>query len=97
MDQQLSPESMRKAGYFDSQAVQDWRQAFWNNSVRLCNRASVELGLVGMLATQEWYQTFIDSSLADLLTQGLRDSWTPSLPLNLVYRVGTNLRASVGA
>jgi asparagine synthase (glutamine-hydrolysing) len=29
-------------------------------------RISIEMGLVGVLATQLWHQTFIDTSLADV-------------------------------
>ncbi|HZY83681.1 MAG TPA: asparagine synthase C-terminal domain-containing protein, partial [Gemmataceae bacterium] len=66
VEQLLSEESLRKTGYFDAQAVRHWRQAFrglWKHGAQ---RTSVEMGLVGVLATQLWHQTFIDPTLADL-------------------------------
>jgi asparagine synthase (glutamine-hydrolysing) len=66
VEQLLSEESLRRTGYFDAQAVQHWRQAFKQLRRRSSQRVSVEMGLVGVLATQLWHQTFIDSSLAEL-------------------------------
>jgi asparagine synthase (glutamine-hydrolysing) len=66
VEQLLSEESLRKTGYFDAQAVRHWRQAFrglWQHGAQ---RTSVEMGLVGVLATQLWHHTFIDPTLADL-------------------------------
>lgn len=65
VDQLLSPESIRRTGYFDAESVQHWRQAF--RTMRLGNqRTMIEMGLVGVVATQLWHQTFIDGALADL-------------------------------
>jgi asparagine synthase (glutamine-hydrolysing) len=66
VEQLLSEESLKRTGYFDPVAVQHWRQAFRQMGARSTQRVSVEMGLVGVLATQLWHQTFIDSSLADL-------------------------------
>ena len=66
MDQLLSPESLRKTGYFDTESVQYWRQAYRTLRPGSLRRTSVEMGLVAVTATQLWHQTFIDSSLADL-------------------------------
>ncbi len=80
VDQLLSEESLRKTGYFDPQAVQFWRQHFrrmWPGP----KRTFVEMGLVGVVATQLWHQTFLDPSLADL----------PALPR------GTTRHALVGS
>jgi asparagine synthase (glutamine-hydrolysing) len=66
VDQLLSPESLRKTGYFDPEAVAHWRQAFRRLRARSAQRLSVEMGLVGVLATQLWHHTFLDPSLADL-------------------------------
>jgi asparagine synthase (glutamine-hydrolysing) len=66
VDQLLSPESLRKTGYFSPEAVQHMRLAFrqmWAGSYR---RTFIEMGLVAVVATQLWHQTFIDPSLADL-------------------------------
>ncbi len=66
VDQLLSPESLRKTGYFDTESVQYWRQAYRTLRPGSLRRTSVEMGLVAVTATQLWHQTFIDSSLADL-------------------------------
>jgi asparagine synthase (glutamine-hydrolysing) len=73
VEQLLSTESLQRTGYFDPQAVQHWRRAFrhlWNGNPR---RTSIEMGLVGVFATQLWHHTFIDGSLADL--PSLAGSW----------------------
>jgi asparagine synthase (glutamine-hydrolysing) len=69
VDQLLSEESLLKSGYFDPQAVQHWRQQFRNLMSGSWRRTFIEMGLVGVVATQLWHQTFIDSSLADLPSQ----------------------------
>jgi asparagine synthase (glutamine-hydrolysing) len=66
VDQLLSEESLRKTGYFDPAAVFHWREAFRQLRPGAKQRISVEMGLVAVLATQLWHQTFIDDSLADL-------------------------------
>ena len=66
VDQLLSPESLRKTGYFDPESVQHWRGAYRALRPGSLQRTSVEMGLVAVTATQLWHQTFIDSSLADL-------------------------------
>jgi asparagine synthase (glutamine-hydrolysing) len=66
VDQLLSEQSLRKTGYFDPQAVAYWRDAFKNFTPDSKKRISIELGLVGVVTTQLWHHTFIDSSLADL-------------------------------
>jgi asparagine synthase (glutamine-hydrolysing) len=65
-DQLLSPESLRKTGYFDEAAVAHWRSAFRNMPPRSNQRTMVEMGLVGVVATQLWHHTYIGGSLADL-------------------------------
>jgi asparagine synthase (glutamine-hydrolysing) len=69
VDQLLSEESLRKTGYFEPQAVHYWRQAYRTMRRWSPQRASVEMGLVGVIGTQLWYHTFIDGSLADLPSQ----------------------------
>jgi len=66
VDQLLSPESLKKAGYFDPAGVEHWRSRFQSMRSGSNQRTMVEMGLVGVVATQLWHQTFIDSSLADL-------------------------------
>ena len=66
VDQLLSPESLRKTGYFDVEAVQHWRNALWTLRQGSHRRTAVEMGMVGVVATQLWHHMFIDSTLADL-------------------------------
>lgn len=66
VEQLLSVESLRKTGYFDAEAVRHWRTAFKSLGTWSLQRVSIEMGLVGVLATQMWHHTFIDGSLADL-------------------------------
>jgi len=66
VEQLLSPESLRKTGYFDVEAVETWGRAVREKKLGMRNRTSVELGLMGVVATQLWHCTFIDSSLADV-------------------------------
>ena len=51
---------------FAALAVALWRTKYRDLSSRFYQRSSMELGLVAVLATQLWHQTFIDPSLASL-------------------------------
>jgi asparagine synthase (glutamine-hydrolysing) len=64
--QLLGEESLRRTGYFQPEAVRHWRQTFQQLRKRSAQRTSIEMGLVGVLATQLWHHTFIDGNLADL-------------------------------
>ncbi|MBI3407195.1 MAG: asparagine synthase (glutamine-hydrolyzing) [Planctomycetes bacterium] len=66
VDQLLSEESLKKTGYFDATSVQRWLREVKEKRLGFRNRSSVELGLVGVVATQMWHHTFIDGSLSDL-------------------------------
>lgn len=66
VEQLLSEESLRRTGYFDPNAVVHWRQAFRTLRANGMQRTSVEMGLVGVFATQLWHHTFIEGSLADM-------------------------------
>jgi asparagine synthase (glutamine-hydrolysing) len=66
VDELLSEESLKKSGFFDVQAVMHWRTAFREMRPRSGLRLMMEMGLVGVIATQLWYHTFVDASLADL-------------------------------
>jgi asparagine synthase (glutamine-hydrolysing) len=66
VDQLLSEESLRRTGYFEPAAVQHWRRAFRTLRPGSPYRASVEMGLVGVVATQLWHHTFLDAGLAEL-------------------------------
>jgi asparagine synthase (glutamine-hydrolysing) len=65
VDQLLSEEALRNTGYFEPAAVRYWRTALPSMRKGSNQRTSVEMGLVGVVATQLWHQTFIDSSIAD--------------------------------
>ncbi|MFO0970437.1 MAG: asparagine synthase (glutamine-hydrolyzing) [Gemmataceae bacterium] len=71
VDQLLSMESLKKTGYFDAALVHHWRDAFRAMRVGSNQRTMIEMGLVGVVATQLWHHTFIDGTLADL------PHWTP--------------------
>jgi asparagine synthase (glutamine-hydrolysing) len=81
-EQLLSHGLLRRTGYFDPTGVARWRTAFRSLSASSNQRTMVEMGLVGVVATQLWRHTYIDSSLADL------SAWKPS-------GVGIEVRSSV--
>lgn len=62
----LSEESLKKTGYFDPAAVKSWRERLPGMSRIGFSRTGVEMGLVAVVATQLWHQTFIDGSIADV-------------------------------
>jgi asparagine synthase (glutamine-hydrolysing) len=66
VDQLLSEESLRKTGYFDPEAVRHWRTAYVGLRPNSAARTSVEMGLVGVVATQLWHHLYVDASLADI-------------------------------
>jgi asparagine synthase (glutamine-hydrolysing) len=66
--QLLSEESLRRTGYFDAEAVTYWRRAILDMRSRSPKRSSIELGLVGVVATQLWHHLFIDGGLTSLPT-----------------------------
>jgi asparagine synthase (glutamine-hydrolysing) len=65
IDQVLSPESLRKTGYFDIEAVQKHREAI-PKMRRTLAKTSIEMGLAAVTATQLWHHLFISGDLADL-------------------------------
>ncbi len=65
MDQLLSDESLTRTGYFEPSAVRHWRDTLPSMPRGSNQRTSVEMGLVGVIATQLWHQTFIDSNIAE--------------------------------
>jgi asparagine synthase (glutamine-hydrolysing) len=68
IDQVLSPESLRKTGYFDADAVEKWRAAV-PHMRRTLTRTTVEMGLVAVTATQLWHHLFISGDLTELPTR----------------------------
>ncbi len=65
IDQVLSPESVRKAGYFDSAAI-DAMRAKLIKPGRGVTRTSKEMGLTAVTATQLWHHLYISGDLCDL-------------------------------
>lgn len=61
----LSDDSLNRTGLFNSDQVRLWRRRVQERRVSPTQRTVVQLGLVGVLSTQLWYHTFIES-LADL-------------------------------
>ena len=66
VDQLLSPESLARTRYFDPAAVRHWREVYRTMRPRSNQRTLVEMGLVGVVATQLWHHIYIDGTLADL-------------------------------
>jgi asparagine synthase (glutamine-hydrolysing) len=69
VDQLLSDEALRKTGYFDPAAVHRWRAKLPTMKPKSGPRTAVEMGLVGVTATQLWHQVFVDPSLAEVPSQ----------------------------
>jgi len=68
IDQVLSPESIRRAGYFDPVAVAAARQRLARPG-RGLTRLSVEMGLTGVLATQLWHHLYLSGDLCEIASQ----------------------------
>jgi asparagine synthase (glutamine-hydrolysing) len=73
VDQLLSPESLKKTGYFDVASIGHWRNAFRTMRAGSNQRTMVEMGLVGVVATQLWHHTYLGGGLADL------PAWSPPI------------------
>ncbi len=73
VQQLMSPESLRRTGYFDVAEVTRWRSDFrrlWG-----LRRIGTEMGLVGVLATQLWHHIYLDGALCELPSRaGRRDA-----------------------
>jgi asparagine synthase (glutamine-hydrolysing) len=65
IDQVLSPESLRKTGYFDPAAVEKYRTAV-PRMRRTLRRTGIEMGLAAVTATQLWHHLFVSGDLAEL-------------------------------
>jgi asparagine synthase (glutamine-hydrolysing) len=92
VDQLLSKESLEKTGYFNAQAVAHWGQAFKNMRPNSPQRITLEMGLVGVLATQLWHHIFIDNTLADLSAKH-----RASRPVYANGRLNSSVGASLAA
>mgnify|MGYP000551372339 CR=1 FL=1 len=56
----LSDRALKRTGYFEAAEVQRWRQEFRRLRPGGLARTSVEMGLVGVTATQLWHHTYIE-------------------------------------
>jgi asparagine synthase (glutamine-hydrolysing) len=72
IDQVLSPESLRRTGYFDVNAVAKWR-AVVPSMRRTLARTTIEMGLAAVTATQLWHHLFISGDLTELPTRRPRE------------------------
>ena len=66
IEQVLSPESLRKTGYFDTQAVQVARAQLAGMRTRSLGRPALEMGLTAVMATQLWHHLFLKADLCEL-------------------------------
>jgi asparagine synthase (glutamine-hydrolysing) len=82
IDQVLSPESLRKAGYFDETAVAKAREQLARPGMGV-GRTSLEMGLTAVIATQLWHHLYLGGGLCDLPD---RDSVPPAT--KLTERIG---------
>ncbi len=75
VDQLLSPESLRRAGYFDPTAVA--RERWWQTHIprMTARRVVFDLGLTSVVSTQLWHHLFCGGGLCDLPV------WEPPLRL----------------
>ncbi len=56
----LSESALRQTGYFDPAAVAKWRKEFRTKRPGSISRTAIEMGLVGVTATQLWHHTYIE-------------------------------------
>lgn len=68
IEQVLSPESLRRAGYFDVDAVAQARDRL-PTMRRGLSRTSIEMGLTAVTATQLWHHLYLGGGLCDLPTR----------------------------
>ncbi|MGE3804764.1 MAG: asparagine synthase (glutamine-hydrolyzing) [Gemmataceae bacterium] len=68
VDQLLSPESLRKTGYFRHDGVELARQVLARKSRFSFNRFVLEMGMAGVIATQLWHHIYCGGALAELPT-----------------------------
>jgi asparagine synthase (glutamine-hydrolysing) len=72
VDVLLSEEALRKTGYFDPASVNLWRSRLPAMRTGSAKRTAVEMGLMGVMATQLWHQTFVDQTLAEVPKPAIR-------------------------
>ncbi len=82
VDQLLSRESLKAAGYFDPAGVQYAREAQSRLRRASLRRLSMDMGLVSVISTQLWHHTYCGGGLADLPT------WSaPDVAVTRLYQV----------
>jgi len=62
----LSPESLRRTGYFDEAQIRHWRKEYKTLRDQSLPRLSVEMALVAVVGTQLWHHTYIEGNLCEL-------------------------------
>jgi asparagine synthase (glutamine-hydrolysing) len=67
----LSKQALQRTGYFNVAEVERWRKESGRLRPNSVKRTSIEMGLVGVTATQLWHHTYIEP-LADLDSAGQR-------------------------
>ena len=72
VDQLLSPESLRPDRLFRCPGRHALAERFQEHACRHQSTTMVEMGLVGVSATQLWHHTYIDGGLAELPDEGRR-------------------------
>jgi asparagine synthase (glutamine-hydrolysing) len=81
VEELLSEESLRRAGYFDPRNVTRWRTDVRGLRRGSLLRTSIEMCLVGVVSTQLWHHSFIDGTLASLPSDAGRTFAPASTPL----------------
>lgn len=66
VDQLLSPESIRRTGYFRPEAVETYRRTYADYRWGSGRRLTLEMGLTGVMATQLWHHLFMGGGLCEL-------------------------------
>jgi asparagine synthase (glutamine-hydrolysing) len=79
----LSDDALRRTGYFNVEEVKKWRRDFRRLRPHSMKRTSIEMGLVGVTATQLWHHTYIQP-LTDETRNGVHGTRNgkaaPSIP-----------------
>jgi asparagine synthase (glutamine-hydrolysing) len=68
IDQVLSPESLKRTGFFDPAAVADARKTLSGRGGGVA-RVGLEMGLTAVASTQLWHHLFVSGNLADVQSQ----------------------------
>ena len=66
VEQVLSPESLKKSGYFDAEAVLQGKAKLATMRPRAPARTGLEMGLTAVTATQIWHHLYVSGDLCDL-------------------------------